>query len=164
MSDGQARIARIVEASRQLGHAMSSGRDNDLLNVNLTMPQLKVLLLVSRAAASSGQELARALGVSLATITGIVDRLVAQHLVSRYEDPHDRRIRRLVLTAEGHQLIDGVVSSQEAALRRLLACLSEDELQMTESLLHRLCEVATAGMVTAELASTPPTRERVGGR
>lgn len=164
MSDGQTRIARIVEASRQLGHAMMSGdRDSDLLNVNLTMPQLKVLLLLSRATASSGQELARALGITLATVTGIVDRLVAQHLVSRYEDPHDRRVRRLVLTGEGHRVIDGVVSAQEAAMRRLLARLNADELLQAETLLYRLCEIATADLAESRTATATPITDRVGG-
>ena len=39
------------------------------------------------------------MGVSLATITGIVDRLAAQGLVTRREDPRDRRVRRVELTA-----------------------------------------------------------------
>lgn len=161
MTDEETLIARIVEASRQLQHTMSHGRDKLLLNVNLTMQQLKVLLLLSRAAASSGQELARALGVGLATVTGIVDRLAAQNLVSRYEDPHDRRIRRLALTGEGHQVIDGIVSAREAALRRLLARLDADDLRAAEKLLRRLCEVAAAD--AAEGVTPSPSEGEPGG-
>jgi DNA-binding MarR family transcriptional regulator len=69
---------------------------------------------------ASGQELARRTGVTLATLTGIIDRLVAQNLVARREDPRDRRVRRLELTPAGAALVDRVVTAGEEYQQRLL--------------------------------------------
>src|SRR4051812_31139537 len=58
------------------------------LHVDLTMSQVKVLfVLFSDGGASMGQ-LAASLGVTLSTVTGIVDRLVEHGLVQREENPH----------------------------------------------------------------------------
>jgi MarR family transcriptional regulator, organic hydroperoxide resistance regulator len=49
----------------------------------------------------SQRELAQCLHFDASNVTDIVDRLEARGLVVRTVDAHDRRIRRLVLTAEG---------------------------------------------------------------
>ena len=49
-------------------------------------------------------ELADRLFCDASNVTGIVDRLEARGLVERQPDPDDRRVRRLVLTAEGWAL------------------------------------------------------------
>ena len=38
------------------------------------------------------------MGVGLATLSGMIDRLVAHDLVARREDLQDRRVRRISLT------------------------------------------------------------------
>src|SRR5215831_17668764 len=59
--------------------------------VDLTMPQLKALFLAHADGGASHSEIARALGVGVSTVTGIVDRLVEHGLVERRPDPADRR-------------------------------------------------------------------------
>src|SRR4051812_45515127 len=71
------------------------------LDVDLTMSQVKVLfVLFSDGGASMGQ-LAASLGVTLPTVTGIVDRLVEHGMVQREENPHDRRLVVCRLTETG---------------------------------------------------------------
>jgi DNA-binding MarR family transcriptional regulator len=60
-----------------------------------------VLILLSTEGPLAHSDLAQALGVGLATVTGLVDRLVARGLIERVEDATDRRIRRAKLTAAG---------------------------------------------------------------
>lgn len=50
------------------------------------------------------RELARRLGYDPSNFTGIVDRLEQRGLVDRRADPADRRVRQLVLTADGRDL------------------------------------------------------------
>ncbi|HEX2987940.1 MAG TPA: MarR family transcriptional regulator, partial [Chloroflexota bacterium] len=59
---------------------------------DLTMPQLKVLILVDRHHPMPTSQVARTLGMTLSTATGVVDRLVSQELIERLEDPADRRV------------------------------------------------------------------------
>jgi DNA-binding MarR family transcriptional regulator len=49
-------------------------------------------------------------------VTGIVDRLVAQGLVTRQEDPEDRRTKMLHLTAKGQEVFEAIVGEMPAVL------------------------------------------------
>jgi len=84
------------------------------------------------------------MGVSLATITGIVDRLAAQELVTRREDPRDRRVRRVELTAAGRGLVDDIAAAGTASQRRLLDRLSLDDLAILERAFGLLADAAEA--------------------
>ena len=122
-------IADIMATHRQLQLLFASDRSDPLFDSQLTVPQLKILLLLYLHGGTSGQELSRVLGVRMATVTGIVDRLVAGRLVGRREDPQDRRVRRVELTGHGSRLIDQIVTAGTDRQARLLARLDLDELR-----------------------------------
>ncbi|BCJ29757.1 MarR family winged helix-turn-helix transcriptional regulator [Actinocatenispora sera] len=138
---GDELIGRILADGQRLQQAATRLRPSPLLDLNLTMQQLKVLIALARGA-SSGQALTDVLGVRLATVTGIVDRLAAQHLVSRREDPNDRRVRRVELTATGRRLLDRLNEAGEFATRRLLERLDTDGLRTVAAAVRLLCEAA----------------------
>ncbi|MGA8117676.1 MAG: MarR family transcriptional regulator [Actinocatenispora sp.] len=132
-------ISRILADGRRIQRAAAPMRSSPLLDINLTMQQLKVLISVA-AGITSGQSLAEGLGVTLATITGIVDRLAGQHLVGRREDPHDRRIRRVELTDKGQDLLDQINTAGEIATRRVLRHLTEPDLRIVARATRLLSE------------------------
>ncbi|MEV0838419.1 MarR family transcriptional regulator [Actinocatenispora sera] len=138
---GDELIGRILADGQRLQQAATRLRPSPLLDLNLTMQQLKVLIALARGA-TSGQALTDVLGVRLATVTGIVDRLAAQHLVSRREDPNDRRVRRVELTATGRRLLDRLNEAGEFATRRLLERLDTDGLRTVAAAVRLLCEAA----------------------
>lgn len=142
MQDKQELIASIEAAQHTLGRRFGAARANPLMSLNLTMRQLKVLLTLARGGACTGQELTAEMGVSFATVTGIVDRLAAQGLVTRREDPADRRVRLLELTEKGRKLVSSVIDAGSAQYRRLLSRLELDELRALDKLVHRLSELA----------------------
>src|SRR5438034_3567078 len=82
---------RVLQLQDTLLAAMQKGRPSAWLTLDLTMSELKTLIVLGAAGNASGGILANALGVGLSTVTGIVDRLRDQGLVSRGEDPNDRR-------------------------------------------------------------------------
>ncbi len=139
-----------MKSRRDLTHAFAFARSGPLLAASLTMSQLKVLLLLSRHDAASGQELTTSLGVSLATTTGIVDRLVAHDLVTRREDPADRRVRRVVLTTAGRELVDGIIMAGAQQQQRLLQRLDPEQLAVVERAFQLLLEAAVAEATEAE--------------
>jgi DNA-binding MarR family transcriptional regulator len=102
------------------------------------MPQLKVVMFLAFHGSTSGQDLARQLGVGLGTVTGIVDRVVAQGLATRREDPHDRRVRRVELTAEGHAVAEEILDSGTAEWRAILSRLDTDTLRDLERVMRKL--------------------------
>ena len=154
--------ARIVAAQQRLQHLLAADPDNPLLRSTLTMQQLKVLLTISHTGTSSGQELAHAMGVSLATVTGLVDRLVAGGFVERREDPRDRRVRRLSLTDAGRATVDGIITAGRTGMLALLSRLSEDDLRVVERATVLLRDAAEAQLPGAAAAApcTPPQPRR----
>ncbi|HEY0638233.1 MAG TPA: MarR family transcriptional regulator [Pseudonocardiaceae bacterium] len=137
-------IEGIVASQRRMQHLLTVGRSNPIYQSTLTMQQLKVLLLLAHTGGSSGQELAAVMGVSPATMTGIVDRLVAAGLTLRREDPADRRVRRLTLTAAGQEAIDGIIAAGRDHLVALLGRLDADALRVVADAMALLTAAAEA--------------------
>ncbi|MCT9933091.1 MarR family transcriptional regulator [Planotetraspora sp. A-T 1434] len=133
-------IARLAELQRGLGRFFARDRSMPIMASNLTMQQLKVVVLLSYQGSTSGQELARHLGVGLGTVTGIVDRVVAQGLATRREDPNDRRIRRVELTEAGRRLTTEMLDAGAAGYRRLLERLDTGTLRTMETVMGKIHE------------------------
>lgn len=119
-----------MEGNRRFQEAVARDRTNPFFNSSLTMSQLKILFALRLKGPAGGQELAHMMGVTMATMTGIIDRLVAGDYVSRREDPKDRRIRRIELTAQAVKLTDDMINQGEEHQRKLLSKLTEHELSI----------------------------------
>ncbi|MEV0974255.1 MarR family winged helix-turn-helix transcriptional regulator [Microtetraspora glauca] len=135
-------IDRLVQLQRTLGRFLAHDRSTPLLASSLTMQQLKVVVMLFFRDASSGQHLARALGTGLGTVTGIVDRLVAQGLVSRREDPTDRRVRLVELTTRGRLLAEELIDAGTSNYTRLLGRLDTETLHTLEKVMVKVQEAA----------------------
>lgn len=59
---------------------------------------------------------AHSLHCDASNVTGIIDRLVAQGLVTRQEDPEDRRTKVLQLTDKGRDLFQTIAGEMPAVL------------------------------------------------
>jgi DNA-binding MarR family transcriptional regulator len=95
---------------------------------DLTMRQLHVLVAASQAEGVAVHELAKALGTSAPTASGLVNRLAAKGLVTRVEDDADRRVRHVRLTEEGQETLTAMDSAYELFLAELVDLLDADEL------------------------------------
>ena len=84
--------------------------------------------------------LAEQLGISAASASRAADGMVRKKLVTRVEDPDDRRVRRLALTAKGHRLADRIISARLAGLEEFTGSLEAEERQKLESALDALME------------------------
>jgi DNA-binding MarR family transcriptional regulator len=144
MAENERLIADIMGAQQQLQHLFAYDRSDPLFTSQLTMPQLKILLLLYRLGDTSGRELAGLLGVSLATLSGMVDRLVAHDLVIRNEDPHDRRVRRISLSATGNEMIGKIITAGAEKQARLLRLLTDEELRTVREASLAMVRVASA--------------------
>ncbi|GGQ39040.1 MarR family winged helix-turn-helix transcriptional regulator [Couchioplanes azureus] len=160
MADQERLIADIMGAQQQLQHLFAYDRSDPLFTSQLTMSQLKILFLLHRSGATSGRELAGLLGVSLATLSGMVDRLVAQNLATRAEDPHDRRVRRISLSPAGHELISRIITAGAERQRKLLTRLTGEELHTVRDAMAALVRVAMEDSAAAppDLCRRPPGR------
>jgi DNA-binding MarR family transcriptional regulator len=102
----------------------------------LSPPQAMALLRLDDDEGMPMRGLACALHCDNSNVTGIVDRLEDRGLVERRIDPADRRVKRLVLTAEGAALRDELrarLSQPPEPLRRL----TPEEQRALRALLRR---------------------------
>lgn len=86
----------------------------------VTLPQLRVLVMVASRGAMSPGAVARELGVHPSNVTRACDRLVTAGLLSRHDDPADRRNLLLELTAPGLALVERVMDRRRAAIADVL--------------------------------------------
>ena len=86
----------------------------------VTLPQLRVLVLVAARGSLNLQALAQAMGVHPSNATRACDRLVAAGLLRRGESSLDRRNLVLGLTDEGQQLVDGMMHRRRRAVAEVL--------------------------------------------
>jgi DNA-binding MarR family transcriptional regulator len=142
MDDRVQLIQRILTCSGSLFHNLNPSRNQAWLNVDLTMPQLKALMCAARHEGGTSSQIARSLGIGLSTLTGIVDRLAEQGLVTRHEDLGDRRITRVLPTARGQELVDDLLAYRNEVITLMLAQLDEEQLRVIESAFVYLIEAA----------------------
>jgi DNA-binding MarR family transcriptional regulator len=106
----------------------------------LTFSQMKVLVELDSPDedARTVTALSDELGISPASASRAADGLVRKKLVTRLEDPDDRRVRRLALTSGGRRLADQIISARLAGLEDFSASLGTDERRKLEAALDVL--------------------------
>ncbi|GIF03107.1 MarR family transcriptional regulator [Actinoplanes siamensis] len=134
-------------AQIRLEQLFADDRSQPLFASHLTMSQLKILILLSRRGTLAGGELARLMGVGAAALSGMIDRLVVQDLVTRTEDLNDRRVRRIGLTKAGDELIDGIITAGAEKQRKLLSRLTAEELAVVSQAMGILVREAGSGEI-----------------
>jgi DNA-binding MarR family transcriptional regulator len=149
---GQARRAATSdrELALRLGSLMlcSFGSDGGSViraidETGLGFTQMKALVTLSSHVDSEPATVklvAEKLGISLASASRAVDGLVKRALATRVEDPDDRRVRRVSLTADGQKIADELMAARLAGLERFVETLAADERRKLEAALEVLLE------------------------
>ncbi|KRE95270.1 hypothetical protein ASG76_06285 [Nocardioides sp. Soil774] len=91
--------------------------------VPMTVPQHRVLLLISTDGPRRVGILAADLGVNQSSASRLVDRLVAQGLVQRMADPADGRASLVALSARGEKALAAVHERRLAAVLDVVAVM-----------------------------------------
>ncbi|MCS6803008.1 MAG: MarR family transcriptional regulator [Chloroflexota bacterium] len=100
---------------------------SDWAALPLTMPQFKVLALLVRGETPTVSEVARLLQVTPPTASGILDRLEEKGLIVREEDPVDRRVVHVRLSADRRALLRQLFPLSERRLNDRVDHLPPDE-------------------------------------
>lgn len=107
---------------------------------NVTMQQLRVMMILYSEGPTRVSVLAKRLNVSTPTITGILDRLVRQELTYRADDPRDRRVVLNALTDKGREVIEQLQPLDAGRLSRAIEKLSRDQQNALASALADLVD------------------------
>ncbi|WP_249336113.1 MarR family winged helix-turn-helix transcriptional regulator [Sinomonas gamaensis] len=86
----------------------------------VTTPQLRVLVLIALQGPQNLGAVARELGVHPSNATRTCERLVVAGLLSRREDPADRRFLQLDVTDSGRDLVESVMEHRRKAIAQVI--------------------------------------------
>lgn len=107
-----------------------------------SMPQIGTLFHIHRMGCIGVSELADDLGVSNAAASQILERLVQQDLIVRSEDPQDRRVKQIMLTDKGRQILHESIHARQGWLNDLEDHLSPSEKEQVVAALNILIDKA----------------------
>jgi DNA-binding MarR family transcriptional regulator len=108
---------------------------------SLTIPQLRSLAFLKRNPGASLSAVADHLGVTCATASTTIERLVQRHLVQRSDHPQERRRIVLNLTTQGKSLLEESQEKTRFHIAEIIESLSSEELLQIEKSLTLLKNV-----------------------
>jgi len=125
-------------------HAVESKLESALEPLGLSLPKLGALAkLVAAGEPLPLRTLAERCACVRSNITQLVDRLEADKLVVRTDDPHDRRSIRAELTPEGRSRHAAGVRALEKAEKEMLSAFSAKQREDLVRLLKSLGQAAS---------------------
>jgi DNA-binding MarR family transcriptional regulator len=98
----------------------------------------RALFAIAGGDARTPGKVADALGVSRTTVTGLLDRLEGEGLLTRTIDPNDRRCFVLQLTPRALKLIEEIEGNRRDRLTKALDVMSGEELHALHTGLEAL--------------------------
>jgi DNA-binding MarR family transcriptional regulator len=95
-------------------------------------------------------ELSRLMAAQNSTVTGIVDRMVRDDLVSREQDPEDRRVWRIRLSERGHAIAKKIDVAPWDVLRHAIESLDKKDMETLVALLGKVAAAVARELGTEE--------------
>ena len=140
-------IENILQITDKAFQAWLPMLPKEWLHIDVTTSQLKVVLLIFVSGPLCMSDIASGLEVSLATATGVVERLVERGMLIREGDPEDRRVVLCRLSDEGEKLISGVWQVSRDQLGKIMRACTPPQLMLITEALQVLIQ---AGKVTKD--------------
>ena len=107
----------------------------------LSTPQINALMFIYHSGECQVSDIGLLADASKAAASQLVERLVQQGLVERYEDPANRRTKIVKLSSKGHELIRSSVTSNQF-LQNILGSLSPEEHETIKAAFSILTQTA----------------------
>lgn len=144
--DGKALVRHILKLSEDIYRTIKLSIPPEWLASDMTVAQLRVLLLLYSEGPNRMGSIASAIGTTLSTTTGTVDILVKKGLVVRGDDPEDRRLVICELSPQGQEIINLMWTLGQQQMERLLHGLSLEELQKADEVAEILLRNVTSSV------------------
>lgn len=149
---GRLRAGILADFDELIRH-VTRWRQLEVVDVDVTMPQARCLMLLALHHPMSISTLASHLRIGLPAASGLVERLVEAGHVERNPDANDRRQQLVTLTARGRAVVDRFHELPSEKLGRLLQGLSLDELRGLRTGVAAITR--EAGHIAADTPDTP---------
>ncbi len=150
-----AAVDSVVSHYEALMHRLIADHATDFTEVGITMSQAKVLYVVMAAGELRMSELAARLGIGSSSASGLADRLVELELLTRHDDPADRRQVVVTTTPKAAALMERFRELNQRQLRELLTRLDPDELDIVDRSLDVLSRAIDRTVTTKDKRGIP---------
>ncbi|MEP7285731.1 MAG: MarR family transcriptional regulator [Chloroflexota bacterium] len=145
-----AMIQSILDLDIHLQRQIYAGWPDSWVEVKWPVGAIRALLILERGFARTPGEVADVLKVSRTTVTGMLDRLETDHLITRAIDPNDRRSFMLELTDSGKDLVRQIDSLRRSQLERALLVMDADSRDALHKGLTALTHAMNVSKQTAD--------------
>jgi len=132
VNDKKNLVAQILQASENIFQVMGITIPPEWLMSDMTVAQLRVLLLLQTEGPSRMSSIAGTLGIAVSTATGIIDNMVKKELVTRSADVEDRRVVICGLSPKGQEIINRIWIYGQLQMKKLLNGLTPAQLEKTK--------------------------------
>ena len=149
MDDAESRMTEdgddTYRVDRQIGFFLRQANQRHvsifagMMGDKLTTTQWAALTKLREIQPSSQNQLGRETAMDVATVKGVIDRLVSRGLVRTQPDPQDGRRVILSVTEEGLATIERNLAAAVAVSNETMAPLSSAERMMLIELLCKIC-------------------------
>ena len=111
-----------------------------LKSQGISMSQFGAMMHLERCDQCGVSEIAEHLGITSAAASQLLDKLVQLGCIDRAEAAHDRRLKSIMLTPAGRQLLADALHEREKWVEALAAALTPAERQQVSAALDILVE------------------------
>ncbi len=108
----------------------------------LSFSQVNTLMRLHFAGQADISDISQQMGITNAAASQLVERMVRLGLLDRMADPIDRRIKRLVLTQQGHALAEKLVDTRRKWMEQFTTSLTSRQRQVVSAALQVLTDAA----------------------
>ena len=136
----------IIKLAGDIFRLVKPSVPTEWLTSDMTVAQLRVLLILHTEGPSRMSSIASSLGIAVSTATGIMDNLVKKGLAVRGADPEDRRLVICTPSSQGQETINRLWTLGQFKIEELLQGLSQEQLkkaaEVAEFLLSNAQQIA----------------------
>ena len=136
--DASTGTPELVAAIERATHLLGLYLERKTQPLEITQAEAHILARLGRGGSASPNELHRLFGHKRSTLTGVIDRLESRGYVKREINPDDRRSFLVSLTGEGKTAAAAVCKVVAELERRIVARVSERDLNGLVALLEAL--------------------------
>ena len=112
--------------------------DDALKPYGLGRSQWQIIARLARSGTFAQRELQQAMQIESATLTGIVDTLVAKGWLQRTESTTDRRVKMLLLTPAGRERMNAIHDPYEVVEHRMLEAIPDEDRAQAQRLMEAM--------------------------
>lgn len=133
-------VTAVLTASRVL--VAVAARSLAEHNESVTITQFRTLVVLGNQPDLTLNQLADHLGVNASTAMRMINRLLKAGLVSRRENPNDRREILLALSEAGRDIVDTVTNRRRAEINRIVTAMPAAHRTELVAALHAFADAA----------------------